>query len=331
MAREVAVLLSNYGGPSCAAECEPYLRNIFSDPDLIPIPGLLRPVLAPWIAKRRAPKLQGIYAAMGRYSPILEQTRAQAEALERALGEGFRCYSAMRYFSPTFDEVAKEIIAAGHRTVVHLPLYPQESSTTTGSSVKEAHRAFREARFAGELLDIRSFCNQPGYLDALVELTAVGLERAGAGSLLLFSAHGLPLSVAKRDRYPGEVRATCEAVCERLARKLVLTDSPAQVAAGEAGLAWQSKVGPMKWLEPSFESVLEAAHAAGRPHVVVVPVAFVSEHSETLYELDLLFGGQAREMGLGFTRVPTLQSHPRFISALAEAVSASLKGLPTRA
>lgn len=315
-----AVILSNYGGPNHAGECEEYLCNIFSDPDLIPLPGLLRPLLAPWMAKRRTPKLQGIYEAMGRYSPILEQTQAQAEALESALGVSFRCYAAMRYFAPSFGEVAKEIVAAGHCTVIHLPLYPQESSTTTGSSLKEARRALAEAGFAGDVKEIHSFCARPGYLDALAELTAKGLETTPSHSLLLFSAHGLPLSIAKRDCYPGEVKATCEAVSARLGRKLVMSEEPSKVAAGEAGLAWQSKVGPMIWLEPSFETVLEAASAAGRPHVVVVPVAFVSEHSETLYELDILFGGKAKELGLGFTRVPTLQTHPGFIAALAEAV-----------
>lgn len=316
----IAVLMTNYGGPEGPDDCEPYLRNIFMDPDLIPLPVLLRPWIAKRTAKRRAPVLQRSYEAMGRYSPILEQTQAQAAALQEALGDGFRCFVGMRYFRPLIADVCADIVTAGHRWIVHLPLYPQECRSTTGSSVGEGKRAFARLDWECVQREVHSFWDRPAYLDALAEGIGHAREGCPEGAALLFSAHGLPLSVAKRDRYPGQIEATARAVCQRLGLDLTVSTDPRAVARGAAGLAWQSKVGPMRWLEPSVESVLEAYPAAGRRHVIVVPLSFVSEHSETLYELDLLYGNPAREKGLGFTRVPTLQTHPGLVAALADAV-----------
>ncbi len=319
-AAPVAVLLSSYGGPEGPGDCEPYLRRIFLDPDLVPLPSFLRPFLARRLAHRRTPALRAVYEAMGSYSPILEQTRAQAAALQAALGEGFACYVGMRYFAPLLADVCAEIARAGHETVVHLPLYPQESRATAGSAVNEARRALTALGWSGAQREVRSFWDRPAYLDALAEGVGRALKEAPAGAALLFSAHGLPLSVAKRDPYPGQVEATARAVCGRVGRALTVSIAPAVVAAGEAGLAWQGKVGPLRWIEPSVAAVLEAYIAAGRTHVVVVPLSFVSEHSETLYELDILYAGLARRAGLGFTRVPALQTHPGLVAALAEAV-----------
>jgi len=320
MEERIAVLMSNYGGPEGPADCEPYLRNIFMDPDLIPVPVLLRPWIARRTARRRAPLLQKSYEAMGRYSPILEQTEAQATALQEALGEGYGCYVGMRYFNPLIADVCADIVRAGHRYIVHLPLYPHECRSTTGSSIGEGKRALAHLDWECVQREVRSFWHHSSYLDALAEGVGRALAGSPAGAVVLFSAHGLPLSVAKRDKYPGQIEATARAVSSRLGKALAVSTDPAEVAAGEAGLAWQSKVGPMRWLAPSVESVLEAYAAAGRRHVVVVPLSFVSEHSETLYELDLLYGELARKRGLGFTRVPTLQTHPGLIGALADAV-----------
>jgi ferrochelatase len=320
MNETIAVLMTNYGGPEGPEDCEPYIRNIFMDPDLIPVPVLLRPWIAKRTARRRAPVLQKSYEAMGRYSPILEQSRAQAEALQAALGDGFRCFVAMRYFRPLIADVCGQIVAEGHRWIVHLPLYPHECRSTTGSSIGEAKRAFAHLDWECVQREVRSFWDRPAYLDALAEGVDHARQGSPAGAPILFSAHGLPLSVAKRDRYPGQIESTARAVCQRLGLDLAVSTDPREVARGAGGLAWQSKVGPMRWLEPSVESVLEAYPGAGAGHVIVVPLSFVSEHSETLYELDVLYGDLAREAGLGFTRVPTLQTHPGLVSALADAV-----------
>ncbi len=384
-----AVLLMNYGGPEKAEDCEAYIRNIFLDPDLIPIPSLIRPLVARLAGRRRGPVLQKNYEAMGQFSPILAQTNAQAKALEAALGEGFTCFTGMRYWAPFIDEICCVLRPGGFTRVVLLPLYPQESRSTTGSSINEARRCLEDLRFGGEIVEIRSFWDEAGYLEALTERVKEALDASPAGARVLFSAHGLPLSVAKRDPYPGHVALTVRAVASRLGLALDPMEIPSGRVEGEpvgrdqgagsgeregaepssgssafgprfsaggrppatgaptphssrltphsslltphsslltphshprASLAWQSKVGPAKWLEPSVEQTLHQWAKEGVKDIVLVPVAFVSEHSETLYELDVLYGGMARELGMAVRRVPTVQTDPRFIQALASKI-----------
>ncbi len=326
---DVAVLLMNYGGPEGPEDCEPYLRNIFLDPDLIPIPGLIRPLVARMAGRRRAPQLQKNYEAMGRYTPTLQETTDQARALEAALGARYRCYVGMRYWKPFIREACDAITSEGFRHIVLLPLYPHESRTTTGSSISEARRCLRALKWSGQVSEIRSFWNAPGYLDALAEKVAGAVRGAPEGTRVLFTAHGLPLSVARKDPYPGQVARTVLEVgaragvaCDEIAiagldEGVFRADGPADPNGIPGALAWQSKVGPMRWLEPSVETAMEAWKDEGIKRLVVVPVAFVNEHSETLYELDVLYADMAREMGLEFVRVPTLQVHPAFIEALA--------------
>lgn len=334
-----AVLLMNYGGPTRARECGPYLRNLFMDPDLIPIPGPMRPLVASLVARRRAPLLARNYEAMGGYSPTLAETSAQARALEGALGEGFRCFVGMRYWEPFIADTCREILAAGFRRIVLLPVYPHESQTTTGSSINEARRALKRLGYDGEVVEVRSFWDEPGYLKALAGQVSEALGRAPDGTRVLFSSHGLPVSVAKRDQYPAQVLDTVLAVCARAGVALdpitlpgvperpfpaqssvpgpqsSALSPPASVWRG--ALAWQSKVGPMKWLEPSVEHVLRCWGHERVRHIVLVPVAFVNEHSETLYELDVLYGDMARGLGTAVDRLPTLGVNPGFIGGLA--------------
>lgn len=330
-----AVLLMNYGGPEGPGDCEAYLRNIFLDPDLIPLPSLLRPLLARVVARRRAPKLRAIYEAMGRYSPTLEETRAQAEGLQALLGDGFRCFVGMRYWKPSIAGACREIAAWGASRLVLLPLYPQESRTTTGSALREAQRALREVRFSGEVFEVRSFHREEGYLSAMAERIEEALEGAPARSRVLFSAHGLPLKVARKDPYPAQVLQTVAALCERTGLacgRLALESPPVGPFYGpgegrvRAQVAWQSKVGPMRWLEPSVEKVLHRWAREGVAHAVAVPVAFVNEHSETLYELDVLYAGLARNLGLTFRRAATVGTAPAFLGALAGSVRRVLGG-----
>jgi len=322
-----AVLLANYGGPEKAADCRPYIRNIFLDPDLIPLPGLLRPLIAAAVSRRRAPVLVENYRAMGRFSPILEETRNQADALGKELGEGYRCYVGMRYWNPLIEEACARIRRAGHRKIVLLPLYPQESSTTTGSVAAETRRCLDG--WDGELAIVRPFFDDDSFLDTVAGLTRETLEGAGGGARVLFAAHGLPLSVARRDPYPAQVLDTVRRLCGRLGLGLFPVSIPGVCAGpdtarglrgGEAALAWQSRVGPMKWLEPSVEDVLLRWAREGEKRVVLVPVAFVSEHSETLYELDVLYRGMAERAGLAVHRVPTVRTSPAFIHGLARRV-----------
>jgi protoporphyrin/coproporphyrin ferrochelatase len=339
-AKQTAVLLMNYGGPERAEDCEEYIRNIFLDPDLIPIPNFIRPMVARFVGRRRAPSLQKNYEAMGRYSPILDQTTDQAKALEAALGEGFTCFVGMRYWRPFIEEACCAVRTGGFDRVVLLPLYPQESRSTSGSSINEARRCLRDVGFGGEVAEVRSFWEEPGYLEALTEGVRSAVDASPPGTRVLFSAHGLPLSVARKDNYPGHIAATVAEVASRLdialdpmtpigtASGLFPRSSPLLSPPPCRGvLAWQSKVGPAKWLEPSVEHALEAWAKEGVRDVVLVPVAFVSEHSETLYELDVLYGGMARDLGMSVRRVPTVQTHPRFIEALAAKVRTP-KGLP---
>ncbi len=374
-----AVLLMNYGGPEKAEDCPAYIRNIFLDPDLIPVPGLMRPLVARLAGWRRGPVLQKNYEAMGRYSPILAQTNAQAKALEASLGEGFTCFVGMRYWTPLIDEACCAIRAGQFGRVVLLPLYPQESRTTTGSSINEARRCLKDLRFGGEIAEVRSFWREEGYIEALTAGVKGALDGAPAGARVLFSAHGLPLSVAKKDTYPEQIALTVRTACARLGLELAPISIPSGRVDGEpvsseqggsgdrggadsssrysvfgsrsltgnrqpatqnhapaprstpptahlphgASLAWQSKVGPARWLQPSVESMLERWSKEGVKDIVLVPVAFVSEHSETLYELDVLYGGMARTLGMSVTRVPAVQTHPRFIEALAAKVKSA--------
>jgi len=325
-ASPTAVLLMNYGGPTRPQECRPYLRNIFMDPDLIPIPGLLRPLVASLVSRRRAPVLARNYQAMGQFSPTLRETTAQAKALEAALGEGFRCFVGMRYWKPYIAEACREIKASGFARIVLLPIYPHESVTTTGSSIHEARRALKSLHYGGEVVDVRSFWEEEGYLGSLSDRVREALSRSPAGTRVLFSSHGLPVSVAAGDPYPGQVLDTVLAVSRRVGLALEPIDLPGVAprnfpprggAQPAAALAWQSKVGPMKWLEPSVETVLERWAEEKVRHIVLVPVAFVNEHSETLYELDVLYGGMARKLGMSVDRLPTLGTDPAFIEGLA--------------
>ena len=321
-----AVLLMNYGGPTRAEDCRPYLRNIFMDPDLIPIPGLVRPLVASLVSRRRAPVLARNYEAMGQFSPTLPETTAQAKALEGALGEGFRCFVGMRYWKPYIAEVCREIEASGFARIVLLPIYPHESVTTTSSSIHEARRALKRLHYGGEILDVRSFWEEEGYLGSLSDRVREALSRSPGGTRVLFSSHGLPVSVAERDPYPGQVLDTVLAVSRRVGLALEPIDLPGVArrsfpprgdAQPPAALAWQSKVGPMKWLEPSVETVLERWAEEKVSHIVLAPVAFVNEHSETLYELDVLYRGMARKLGMSVDRLPTLGTEPAFIEGLA--------------
>ncbi len=314
---KIAVVLFNLGGPDSLDAVKPFLRNLFSDPAIITLPALLRLPLARFIASRRTAKAQKIYAQIGGASPILGQTEMQAQALRDALATGgnywdeWRCFVCMRYWHPMTEEVVQQVRAFAPERLVLLPLYPQFSTTTTGSSFQAWDEAV--ARLGVATKRVKSYATEPGFIAASVELLKQGLEEAGTQPVrVLFSAHGLPEKVIKAgDPYQSEVEQTAQAIASEL-------------GGVDWSVCYQSRVGPLKWIGPSTEAEIRRA-AADRKAIVLYPLSFVSEHSETLVELDIDYRRLAAETGVpGYIRVPTVGTHPKFIEGLARLVRDAL-------
>jgi ferrochelatase len=308
MAKRGVVLLQ-FGGPDSPAAIRPFLRDLFDDPEILPYPAVLRKPLAWTIAKFRTPLVVEHYAHMeGGASPIGRWTRRQAELLAERLGD-VPVEVAMRAWKPSTADALDRLRAAGVDDLLVLPLYPQYSFTTTRSSMTVLLRELPRRLPGAQIRTIRSWPIEPNYVAATVETIRKGrAELAARGATdphVLFSAHGLPQRiVAKGDPYPKEVDATVAAV----------------VAA--AGLttwsrSFQSRVGYLKWLEPSTDSEIERLAAAGVKDLLVVPMSFVSDHYETLYEMGSLYGGLAKSKGIGrYAVAPGLNDEPLFIDAL---------------
>ena len=316
----IAVVLMNLGGPDSLDAVEPFLRNLFRDPAII---GVLRPVrwlLARLIARRRGPEAREIYRSIGGRSPLLEETQAQATALQAALDDlgEVEAAVAMRYWHPMSDAAAQRVAAFGPDRIVLLPLYPQFSTTTVASSLAAWRSA---AGAAGIAVPTHAVCCYPR-ADGLIAAHAALIEPLLAAAVeagrprLLFSAHGLPKRVVARgDPYQWQVEETARRIVTRLGRDNL-----------DWAVCYQSKVGPLAWLEPSTIDELDRAGRARVP-VVVVPIAFVSEHSETLVELDVTYRTYAEKAGIpAYHRVPALGTHPAFIEALADVVRGALDG-----
>lgn len=310
----LAIVLYNLGGPDRPSAVAPFLFNLFNDGAIIGLPQPLRAMLASFIAKRRAPAAREIYARIGGRSPILEETEAQAKALRSVLQGAFASevdwavFVAMRYWHPRIADVARQVKSFGAGRVALLPLYPQFSTTTTGSFIK-AWTA--EARRIGLDVPTAALCCYPlarGFIEAHATLLRAALDKAEAPAALrvLFSAHGLPKRVVARgDPYQWQVEQTVAAIVEALG-----------VPELDWQVCYQSRVGPLEWLGPSTEEEIHRAAREGKG-LVVVPVAFVSEHSETLVELDMEYAGLAAELGVSpYIRVPALGTHDLFIQAL---------------
>lgn len=324
--RRTAVILFNLGGPDSLDAVGPFLFNLFNDPAIIRAPAPLRWLLAKLISRRRTPAARAIYAQMGGQSPLLELTREQAKALEEELSDlgETRAFPVMRYWHPLSDEVAREVKAFAPDEAVLLPLYPQYSTTTTGSSLADWTRA---AASAGLDVASRAVCCYPitpPFIAAHGRLIAAALdraqERAKGTPRLLLSAHGLPKKVvAAGDPYQWQVEQTAAAIVAALARPDL-----------DWALCYQSRVGPLEWIRPATEDEIRRAGRDGVP-LVVAPIAFVSEHSETLVELDVEYRKLAGECGVpAYVRVPALGVEPDFIRALAEIVRAALNAGPGR-
>ena len=331
----VAVVLFNLGGPNNLDAVEPFLFNLFKDPAIISVPNPFRWLIAKLIAHRRAPKARKIYAQMGGSSPILGETQAQAKALESLLTAQkhqiqWRVEIAMRHWHPFANEAVDRLEKFAAQRVILLPLYPQYSGTTTGSSLKNWDRATIARSFSK---DHRLVCCYPddkifiaAHIDRIAaEITTTRRETERGQPLhILLSAHGLPKRVIDRgDPYQWQVELTNAAIAEGLkARGLVGPET-------EIVTCYQSRVGPLEWIGPATDAEIKRAGAAGAA-VIVVPVAFVSEHAETLVELDIEYAALAYEYGVvRYSRVPALANDEEFIACLARLVMAALSDKDT--
>ena len=316
--RKVAVVLFNLGGPDSLDAVQPFLFNLFNDPAIIGLPWPARPLLAALISKRRNAEASANYAHMGGASPLLRETTAQARALEAA-SEGpdeVRAFLAMRYWKPFTDACAAEVAAWAPDELVLLPLYPQYSTTTSGSSLKAWAKAYKGPG------RVRTVCCWPE-LDGLVEGYARNIEAVwdAAGRpqavRLLFSAHGLTEKViAGGDPYQWQVERTAAAIAARLADRW---DGPL-----DWSVCYQSRVGPLKWIGPPTPEAVEAAVKDGKG-AILAPIAFVSEHVETLVELDREYAELAQHLGAAhYLRAPTVSVQHDFIAGLAAVVARAL-------
>jgi ferrochelatase len=314
----IAVVLFNLGGPDGPAAVRPFLFNLFNDPAIINLPGIVRTPLARLISSRREKSAQANYAIMGGASPLLPETRKQAAALETLLneqrpGDEVRCFIAMRYWHPFTEETAREVAAFWPDEIVLLPLYPQYSTTTTASSLKAWGKVYKGAGVS------RAICCYPvddGFVGAYAKAIDAAWTAAGkpGPARLLFSAHGLPEKVvAGGDPYQAQVEATAAAIAARLG------------GGWDWQVCYQSRVGPMKWIGPATDEAIIEASKEGLA-LVVAPIAFVSEHIETLVELDHEYAILARENGCpAYIRVPAPGEDEGFIATLAGLVAKALQ------
>jgi ferrochelatase len=317
---KTGIVMMNLGGPATLDDVEPFLLELFADREIIQLP--FQRWLGPFIARRRTPKVRNLYANIGGGSPILRYTEAQGKGmiarLDRISPETapHQFYVAFRYTRPGSDDALRAMHADGVERAVAFTQYPQFSCSTTGSSLNELWRSASRTglRQAFEWSVIDRWPVHPGFIDAMVETVRDGFAQFDPADrenvLILFSAHSLPLDVIDRgDSYPQEVGASVQRVVEQLGRTNPYI------------LAYQSDVGPVRWLGPSTEQVLRRLGARGHKHVLVVPIAFTSDHIETLSELDQEYGEVAHHAGIThYVRAPALNDREVFLDGLAQIV-----------
>jgi ferrochelatase len=317
MQNRTAVVLFNLGGPDSLDAVEPFLFNLFADPDIfrLPLGFLTQKWFARFISRRRAPEARHNYAAIGGKSPLLDNTQRQAGSLEKALRQkgDYDVFICMRYWHPMSEAVVAELKRGGYQKLVLLPLYPQYSHTTTGSSLNDFNRACERQHYHPDVQVVREWYRNGDYQQAIAECVQAEAKKLPDSDPqhieLLFSAHGLPKKLVERgDPYESHIRATFEALRDRLGWP-------------RTTLCYQSRVGPLEWLRPYTDDVIRQKAAAGCKQMLVYPIAFVSDHIETLYELGMQYADLARESGIADYRVvPALNEHPLLIRALTDLV-----------
>ena len=307
-----AVILFNIGGPDKLENVEPFLFNLFNDPAIISIPSIFRYPLAKLISKRRAPVAKNIYKEIGNKSPILKLTQDQAKSLENNLSEkdGYKCFVVMRCWHPRAADVIKKVKEYNPDEVILLPLYPQYSASTSGSSIKEWNDLCKKENLNIKTKTICCYPTEKNFLVSHAELIKKTIKNLDKNFKLLFSAHGLPENkIKKGDPYQWQVEQTVEAIMFKLKSEDL-----------DYIISYQSRVGPLRWIGPSTDEIIIKYSKEGKG-IVIVPVAFVSEHSETLVELDIEYKKLAEKNGCDFyKRVPALGVQQNFIKGLAELV-----------
>lgn len=325
---KIGVLLLNLGGPDTLNDVQPFLYNLFADPDIIRLPRLFRFLqrpLAQLISMLRAPKSKEAYASIGGGSPLRKITDEQAHALEMALEAkdmAANVYVAMRYWHPFTEEAVEKIKRDGITKLVVLPLYPQFSISTTGSSIRVLQSMFRNDAYLSRLpvAIIRSWYQREGYIKSMADLIENELQRFSEPQevMIFFSAHGVPVSYVEDagDPYKDQME---ECIC------LIMQELKARGVNNGHTLAYQSRVGPVQWLKPYTDEVLVELGQKGVKSLLAVPISFVSEHIETLEEIDMEYKDLALESGISnWGRVPALNCTPSFITDLADAVVEAL-------
>ena len=341
--RPTGVLLLNLGGPDSLPAVKPFLFNLFSDREIIRLgPSFLQKPIAWLISSLRGGKTEKFYGLIGGKSPICDITLAQAKALEEELNRsqfreipphpplgkggqgGVKVYVAMRYWHPLIEDVIPEISRDGIRRLIVLSLYPQYSVATTGSTLRKLDEVV--SKYPMEIFSIKAWYDNQLYIDALVEEIKKGIEafKPGQGHPaptvtpsssdvhVLFSAHSLPVKfIEEGDPYADQIQATINEIVNKIDIQW--------------SLSYQSKSGPVKWLEPSTEKMIEELAEKGTRNLLVVPISFVSDHIETLYEIDILYKGMAEKLGMRLERVRSLNTSPLFISALQQIVVQGMK------
>lgn len=322
--KKTAVVLFQLGGPDSLEAVEPFLFNLFADPDIINFPGafLVRKPFAKFISKRRSKKSMENYKLIGGKSPILDLTQRQASALESILRSqdiDARVFTAMRYWNPSIEASVKRIKTEGFEQAILLPLYPQFSQATTLSCINEWKR---QTEMQGCIIPAKLICcypNHPLFIEAFVDNINSALSRfheiASTDIDLIFSAHGIPVNYIKNgDPYQLQVEETVRSIL-----RLGNWRSPHT-------LCYQSRVGPMKWLRPSLMETVKSLVNKGRKNLLVIPAAFVTDHIETLHEINIEVRKYALAHGARqFELMPALNSHPKFMKCLAELVESRLE------
>jgi ferrochelatase len=318
-AATTGVILLNMGGPEKPADVRPFLYNIFSDREIIRLgPALLQKPLAWYIARKRAPKSLATYEKIGGGSPITKITRAQEQALQRVLRQNgdFVVTTAMRYWHPTTNEALGILRTKQIDRLVALSLYPHYSCATSGSSMNELRRCLLDNPLGSELVEVDSWPDHPGYIACLAEKIIQGLHQFGSDPVeLVYSAHSLPVSfIEEGDPYVDHLQRTIAAV-EKITGK-------------NGRICYQSRSGPVQWLTPSTPEMIETSAAGGCTNMLMVPISFVSDHVETLVEINMQYRQFAAEHGIRLETTESFNDDPGFIEALSDIVLESLAIAP---
>ena len=308
-----AVILFNLGGPDKLESVEPFLFNLFKDPAIISIPSIFRYPLAKIISKRRAPIAKNIYKEIGNKSPILELTKDQAISLENSLSKKgeYKCFVVMRCWHPRASEVIKKVKEYDPGEIILLPLYPQYSAATSGSSIKEWNDLCKRENYKVKTKTICCYPTENNFIEshaALINKTLKSLENNNFK--LIFSAHGLPeKNIKNGDPYQWQIEQSVKRIMNEINDDTI-----------DYILSYQSRVGPLKWIGPSTEEVI-VKNSKLNKHLVIVPIAFVSEHSETLVELDIEYEKLAKKNGCSnYTRIEALGANENFIDGLSDLI-----------